>query len=184
MLLLEHPLGDSASGNKHIDVDYITGIMSTDWGFHHTFTTNLNANFIAEFPAIRSGEADVIRSRVDDLLQAIDDGKSMKWKMRGKIGTRVKWYQEVTEKSEQFCGRPRPAATPEVTEEPMPVDDRDEFRGNRNLKRLHGYPRPSRRRKSRAVWSSDSKRRTRSTTAPSRSSAAAISRPSRGSTRS
>ena len=105
VLLLEHPLGDSASGNKHIDVDYITGIMSADWGFHHTFTTNLRnvPNFIAEFPAIGSGEADVIRSRVDDLLQAIDDApKSMKWKMRGKIGTRVKWYQEVTEKSEQF----------------------------------------------------------------------------------
>ena len=64
-----------------IDVDYIIGIMSADWGFHHTFTTNLRnvPDFIAEFPAIGSGEADVIRSRVDDLLQAIEDApKSMK----------------------------------------------------------------------------------------------------------
>ena len=105
VLLLEHPLGDSASGNKHIDVDYITGILSADWGFCHTFTTNLRnvPNFIAEFPAIVHGEADVIRSRVGDLLQAIEGApKSMKWKMRAKIGTRMKWYQEVTEKSEQF----------------------------------------------------------------------------------
>ena len=105
VLLLEHPLGDSRSGNKHIDVDYITGIMSADWGFCHTFTTNLKnvPNYIAEFPAIGASEAQVIRSRVDELLQAVEDApKSMKWKMRARIGTRVKWYQEVTEKSEQF----------------------------------------------------------------------------------
>ena len=39
VLLLEHPLGDSASGNKHIDIDYITGIMSAGLGLpshlHH-----------------------------------------------------------------------------------------------------------------------------------------------------
>ena len=105
VLLLEHPLGDGASGNKHIDVDYIIGIMSADWGVHHTFTTNLRnvPNFIAEFPAIGSGDAEIIRSRIDDLLQAIEDApKSMKWKMRARIGTRMKWYQEVTEKSKQF----------------------------------------------------------------------------------
>ena len=105
VLLLEHPLGDARSGNKHIDVEYITGIMSVDWGFCHTFTTNLRnvPNYIAEFPAIGASEALVIRSRVDELLQAIEDApKSMKWKMRARIGTRVRWYQEVTEKSEQF----------------------------------------------------------------------------------
>ena len=105
VLLLEHSPGDGSGGNKHIDVDYITGIMSADWGFYHTFTTNLKEvpNFIAEFPAIGTGEAHVIRSRVGELLQAVEDApKSMKWKMRAKIGTRMKWYQEVTEKSEQF----------------------------------------------------------------------------------
>ena len=45
VLLLEHPLGDSASGNKHINVGYITGIMSSDWGFYLTFTTNLKKRF-------------------------------------------------------------------------------------------------------------------------------------------
>ena len=105
VLLLEHPLGDGRSGNKHIDVDYVTGIMSTDWGFYHTFITNLKnvPNFISEFPAISTGEAHVIRARVGELLQAVEDApKTMKWKMRAKIGTRMKWYQEVTEKSEQF----------------------------------------------------------------------------------
>ena len=37
------------------------------------------------------------------VLDAIEAApKSMKWKLRAKIGTRRIWYQEVTEKSAQF----------------------------------------------------------------------------------
>jgi len=105
VLLLEHSLGIGEDSNKHIDVDYITGIMANDWGFYHTFTTNLRRvpDYIKDFPAITEGDAHVIRSKVNDLLQAIDDApKPMKWKMRAKVGTKMRWYQEVTEKSEQF----------------------------------------------------------------------------------
>ena len=105
VLMLEHPLGTPADSNKHIDVDYITGIMSKDWGFYHTFTTNLKRvpDYISEFPAITEDEGNVIRSRINDLLQRLEDApKSMKWKIRAKVGTKVLWYQEVTEKSSQF----------------------------------------------------------------------------------
>lgn len=105
VLMLEHPLGGVEDSNKHIDVSYITGIMSKDWGFYYTFTTNLKRvlDYIKEFPAINEDEATIIRSRINDLLQVIEDTpKSLKWKMRAKIGTKMLWYQEVTEKSEQF----------------------------------------------------------------------------------
>ena len=105
VLMLEHPLGGPEDSNKHIDVGYISGIMSKDWGFYYTFTTNLKRvpEYIKEFPAITDAEATIIRSRINDLLQVIEDApKSMKWKMRAKIGTKMLWYQEVTEKSEQF----------------------------------------------------------------------------------
>ncbi len=105
VLLLEHALGSPADSNKHIDVDYIVGIMSKDWGFYHTFTTNLRRvpDYIGEFPAITQEEGDIIRSRVDDLLRRIEDApKSIKWKLRAKVGTRTIWYQEVTEKSSQY----------------------------------------------------------------------------------
>lgn len=105
VLMLEHPLGGPEDSSKHIDVGYISEIMSRDWGFYHTFTTNLRRvlDYIKEFPAITDTEAGIIRSRINDLLQAIEDvPKSMKWKMRAKVGTRMLWYQEVTEKSEQF----------------------------------------------------------------------------------
>ena len=80
-------------------------MMSHDWGFYHTFTTNLKRvpEHIQEFPAISEDEGNVIRTHIQDLLDAIEaTPKSMKWKVRGKIGTRMIWYQEVTEKSAQF----------------------------------------------------------------------------------
>ena len=105
VLLLEHPLGTREEGNKCIDMDYITEIMANDWGFYYTFTTNLRRvpDYIPEFSTIGDDEAKIISDRVEDLLQRIEDApKSFKWKMRAKIGTRMLWYQEVAEKSEQF----------------------------------------------------------------------------------
>jgi hypothetical protein len=105
VLMLEHPLGSPADGNKHIDVRYICDMMAHDWGFYHTFTTNLNRvpEYISEFPAITEDEGTIIRTRIRELLDAVEAApKSMKWKLRAKIGTRRIWYQEVTEKSAQF----------------------------------------------------------------------------------
>lgn len=105
VLMLEHPLGGPADGNKHIDKQYICDIMSKDWGFYYTFTTNLKRvpDYIAEFPTITDEEGTIIRSRIQELLDSIEAApKSMGWKLRAKIGTRKIWYQEVTEKGAQF----------------------------------------------------------------------------------
>ena len=105
VLLLEHPLGTRADGNKHINVDYIVDMMSKDWGFYHTFTTNLRRvpDFIKEFAAIDERAADVVRQRIAGLLKRIEDApKSLGWKLRAKIGTRKIWYQEVSEKTKQI----------------------------------------------------------------------------------
>ena len=105
VLLLEHRLGSPADGNKQIDVCYICDTMSRDWGFYHTFTTNLRRvpDYIPEFDAIAAEEAHTIRERVTRLLDAIETApKSMKWKVRARIGTRKLWYQQVTDKSAQF----------------------------------------------------------------------------------
>ncbi len=105
VLLLEHTLGSTEDGNKQIDVDYVAGIMATDWGFYHTFTTNLSQvpDFAGALTGIGDAAVGVIRSRVEELLGAIEGApKSMRWKIRAKIGTRMRWHQDVTEKSEQF----------------------------------------------------------------------------------
>lgn len=105
VLMLEHPLSHQEPGPKSIDTDYIVDMMRQDWGFYYTFTTNLKRvpDYILEFPSIRADEADLIRARIDELLGRIESApKTMGWKMRSTIGTRKRWYQEVSEKSRQF----------------------------------------------------------------------------------
>jgi hypothetical protein len=105
VLMLEHPLAHQGPGPKAIDTGYIVDMMRQDWGFYHTFTTNLRRvpQYFAEFPSLRADEKASIQGRIDELLNAIETApKTLGWKMRAKIGTRKRWYQEVSEKSEQY----------------------------------------------------------------------------------
>jgi hypothetical protein len=105
VLLLEHPLTHQQPGAKSIDVDYITDIMRQDWGFYYTFISNLKRvpDYLSEFPSIRDDQRSLVQSRIGNLLEAIEAApKTWGWKMRSKIGTRSRWYQEVSEKSRQF----------------------------------------------------------------------------------
>ena len=105
VLLLEHPLSHQQPGPKSIATDYLVDIMRQDWGFYYTFTTNLKRvpDHFSEFPSIGERERGVIQGRVDELLKAIETApKTVGWKLRAKIGTRRRWYQEVSEKSAQF----------------------------------------------------------------------------------
>ena len=105
VLMLEHPLSHQQSGPKSIDTDYIVDMLRRDWGFYHTFTTNLKRvpAHLSEFPSMKKEEHTVVRTRIDELLKVLDEApKTLGWKMRAKIGTRRIWYQEVSEKSEQY----------------------------------------------------------------------------------
>jgi hypothetical protein len=105
VLMLEHPLAHQESGPKSIDTAYIVDMMRQDWGFYYTFTTNLKRvpDYFTEFPSIGPKEHGVIRDRIEALLSAIETApKTSGWKMRAKLGTRTRWYQEVSDKSEQF----------------------------------------------------------------------------------
>ena len=106
VLLLEHDLGRPGSNSeKTIDTDYIVNLMASDWGFYYTFTTNLNRvkEHVDQFDALASPDKDVIRSRIDELIDLIEvSPKSLKWKLRATVGTKKLWYQEVSEKASQF----------------------------------------------------------------------------------
>lgn len=105
VLLIEHPIAEPSAPQESIDSLYIAQMMSQDWGFYHTFTSNLRkvAEFIPQFPPVGADQAAIIRTRIDQLLATVESTpKSMKWKIRSKIGTRTRWYQEVSEKGEIF----------------------------------------------------------------------------------
>ena len=108
VLLLEHEVADTGTGEgdrEAIDAAYIAKLLSQDWGFYHTVTTNLGKvhGYIGQFDAISPYQGEVISKRIDKLVGAIEDvPKSAKWKLRSKIGTKKRWYQEVNEKGETF----------------------------------------------------------------------------------
>jgi hypothetical protein len=105
VLMLEHPLSHQQPGTKSIDTDYVVDMMRQDWGFYHTFTTNLKRvpDHFAEFASIKGNELELIRDRIDALLTVLETApKTIGWKMRAKVGTRKRWYQEVSEKSQQY----------------------------------------------------------------------------------
>jgi hypothetical protein len=95
ILLLEHGVGQD---DRTIDMGYIGRIMSQDWGFFHTFSTNLGKlkAAVGQFDTFDEREKEIVRRRIDGILEQINGSeKSLKWKARAKIGTRIRWYRQV-----------------------------------------------------------------------------------------
>jgi len=98
VLLLEHDVGEGDTGT--INLPRIVKIMSEEWGFYYTTTMNLNKikSFLPKYDVLTEEQRDIVASRVDKLLQAIENSsKSFRWKMRARVGTSKKWYTEVEE---------------------------------------------------------------------------------------
>ena len=96
MLLLEHPLGDSDQETIHID--RVSKLCARDWGLWRTLTMNLEkvGRLGQEYTELSGDEKEKLVTQVSLALKKIEDEpKSLGWKMRSKVGDRVKWYQEV-----------------------------------------------------------------------------------------
>jgi hypothetical protein len=105
VLLLEHDAADTSHGPETVDAGYLAGLLSRDWGFYYTVTENLKkvARFSGDFQALSEHQAEVISKRIGQLLEMIEAApKSTKWKIRARVGTRKRWYQEVNEKGTTF----------------------------------------------------------------------------------
>ena len=98
MLLREHEIG--SSDDETINGEYIAKVMSKDWGFYYTSTTNLNKvkALLGEYEVLTAADREVISGRVDTLLGMIEkEPKSVGWKVRAKVGTKKQWYNDVEE---------------------------------------------------------------------------------------
>ncbi|MFX0053608.1 MAG: hypothetical protein ACFFAD_01650 [Candidatus Hermodarchaeota archaeon] len=96
MLILAHEIGDTDENT--INAGYIAEILSKEWGFYYTVTTNLKkvASLMREFTVLDNQEKEVASSRIEELLQSIEDKpKGRSWKMRARVGTSKKWYKDV-----------------------------------------------------------------------------------------
>jgi len=98
-LLLYHEVGPADEGT--INSDLITELCAKDWGLYTTVSLNvekLRTLLDKDEVSLAPGEVETIKRRLANLQKAMDDApKSMAWKMRARVGTRVRWYEEVEE---------------------------------------------------------------------------------------
>jgi len=98
-LLLNNEIGDEKTGG--IDLQRITHLCGNDWGLYKTTSMNLERVeelLTAKDIKISMEERQLIIGRIRMIQKAFDEmPKSVAWKMRDKVGTRVRWYQEVEE---------------------------------------------------------------------------------------
>ena len=98
IMLLEHDVGDNEE--ETLNIKYISMLLSKDWGYYYTVTTNLKKvkDYIGEFSSLTDENRKVVSDRIDKILEKIEnEPKSLKWKIRAKVGTKKKWYKEVEE---------------------------------------------------------------------------------------
>jgi hypothetical protein len=103
VLLLEHEL-NSAQPDK-IDAGYVANLLAADWGFYYTVTLNLERlrSELAGASGLTPEQSSAVTSRIDELSDLLErTPKTRKWKLRARVGPRVKWYQDVAEKSETY----------------------------------------------------------------------------------
>lgn len=96
VLLVEHDLG--SNDRDRIDLAYMVKLLRENWGFYYTVTTNLERvrTFARQFDVIGSSNQQTVEARLDAIIQELENApKSLRWKARSKIGTRVQWYEDV-----------------------------------------------------------------------------------------
>lgn len=100
VLLIDHKIGDKDE-KETINIEYIADLLSKDWGFYYTVTTNLNKikKLVDSYAQVLTqNKVEDVKNKIDIILDKIEKKpKSMGWKMRAKIGTKTKWYKEVEE---------------------------------------------------------------------------------------
>lgn len=98
ILLREHQVGNTDKDT--INLDRISNVLANDWGFYYTVTTNIRKlqEYVSECPGLTSDDRVMIGGRTKAITAAIEKvPKTLKWKMREKIGTSRQWYNVVEE---------------------------------------------------------------------------------------
>lgn len=102
-VFLDFDLADTdvgtVSGGQGINASYIAGLCSMDWGLQHSLVSNLEKTAAwAESAGLEAVDTAVIHDRIAGLVARIQgQGKSLAWRSRAIVGTKLRWYQEVEE---------------------------------------------------------------------------------------
>jgi hypothetical protein len=98
MLLLEHPLGEG--DNEAINIKRVARLCAADWGLWRTTTMNLDKvqRLVQGYQQLTAEQKARVQEQVRTALASIEsEPKPMSWKLRARVGDRVKWYKDVDE---------------------------------------------------------------------------------------
>jgi hypothetical protein len=95
-ILKDHDVVDQiAPGDKEvIDAGYISSLCSDDWGLCKTISLTLRKllTFLSKYE-LEPEAKQILESRINNLLRTIETvPKSLKWKLRDKVGQKKRWY--------------------------------------------------------------------------------------------
>jgi hypothetical protein len=96
-LLLEHDV--SHGDEETINSAHIARLCAADWGLWRTCKLNIERTR-ESIPSygLTPAERELVSSRIEALRSAIDDEpKTRRWKLRDRVGDRVRWYEEPDE---------------------------------------------------------------------------------------
>ena len=95
-LLAEHWLG---SGDREkVDINYLLKLTSDDWGLYYTVKNNLSVvrEWVGRMEVLDTPVCLDVEAKLEDMINRMEaEPKSTRWKLRAKIGTRVRWYENV-----------------------------------------------------------------------------------------
>lgn len=106
-LFLDHELSDKDEPDK-INVKHIAKLCSQDWGLYRTIKLNLERiegslstySLTPEQQIVVKGKIKALRKKLED------EPKSFGWKMRARLGDKVKWYELPEQDVEVVDSRP------------------------------------------------------------------------------
>ncbi len=97
LLLKAHTVAEKEEPET-IDTDRIAHVLSRDWGFWYTVTTNLRGikEYVKKMTVISPQELSELIAKVDQILSTISSTpKSLRWRLRAVARTKKKWYNPV-----------------------------------------------------------------------------------------
>ena len=95
MLLREHQI--DASDEDRINSAHVAKLCAAEWGLWRTTTMNLDKvrDYLPHLD-LTDEDKSVVTRRIAELRSAMDDcHKGTKWKLRARVGDKVKWYKEI-----------------------------------------------------------------------------------------
>ncbi len=106
-LFIDHDLSDKDEPEK-INAKHIAKLCSQDWGLYRTIKLNLERieSSLTSY-SISPDQQAIVKGKMDDLRKKIEDEpKSFGWKMRARVGDKVKWYELPEQDAEVVDSRP------------------------------------------------------------------------------